>query len=447
MLESPSGSDHMSRTDRFYPIVPNNSGDERTAARKDRDRILYSSAFRRLSGITQVVAPNERFPVHNRLTHSLKVAQVGRSIAERLLSMEPALADHLDPDVVEAACLAHDLGHPPFGHNTESELDRLLNSALDDHDELVPDGFEGNAQTFRVVTRLSVRYLESSQPGLNLTRATLNAILKYPWGRSTDGKHAKKFGFYSSEEEEYHFARGEHSGPGQSIEAALMDWADDVTYGVYDVEDFFRAGLLPLERLVKADDEVERERFVRWMIDREAHRDKFTRAEIEQTLDPFRIGVPGPFRGTRSDRAALRTFTSLLINEFVQAVSVTWSDQGRPELSIDREIKARIAVLKALTTFYVIESPSVLAQRYGQRRIVRTLFAIYYEAATEKRREDLAIFPMIFRERLELIPYDNRKEIKRLIADVISSMSEGQLLDAFARLTGQIQGSVVEPIA
>jgi dGTPase len=212
------------------------------------------------------------------------------------------------------------------------------------------------------------------------------------------------------------------------------------------VEDFFRVGLVPLERLVKAEDEVERDRFIEWMVRREAARDKFTRAEIEQTLNPFRIGVPGPFRGTRSDRAALRTFTSLLINEFVQAVGVTWPAEGLPALSISREIKARVAVLKALTTFYVIESPSILAQRYGQRRIVRTLFRIYYEAATDKRREDLAIFPMIFRERLEVIPHDDRKEIKRLIADLIASMSEGQLLDAFARLTGQSQGSVVEPI-
>jgi dGTPase len=437
----------MSRTDRFYSAAPSNSGDERAAARKDRDRILYSSAFRRLSGITQVVAPNERFPVHNRLTHSLKVAQVGRSIAERLIFRFPNLAVYLDPEVVEAACLAHDLGHPPFGHNTEKELDRLLTNKLDSHDELVPDGFEGNAQTFRVVTRLSVRYLESTQPGLNLTRATLNAILKYPWGRSTEGKHATKYGYYSSEEEQFQFARAESIAQGQSIEAALMDWADDVTYGVHDVEDFFRAGLLPLERLVKADDEVERERFVDWMTNRQTGPEGYSRSEIEQTLDPFRIGVPGPFRGTRSDRAALRTFTSLLINEFVQAVGVETSDQSVPVLTISRDIKARVAVLKALTTFYVIESPSLLAQRYGQRRIVRTLFEIFYEAATDKHRDDLAIFPLIFRERLELLPVDDRKQIKRLISDLISSMSEGQLLDTFAKLTGQIQGSAVEPIA
>jgi dGTPase len=225
-----------------------------------------------------------------------------------------------------------------------------------------------------------------------------------------------------------------------------MDWADDVTYGVHDVEDFFRAGMLPLDRLVLKDDEVERDRFVSWMASREAHKPNgLSRADIEATLDPFRIGVPGPFRGTRSDRAALRTFTSLLINEFVQCVEVSW-DGEEPKLAIESELRARIAVLKALTTYYVIESPAVLAQRYGQRRVVRTLSEIFYQAATDKHREDLAIFPMIFRERLELIDHDDRPEIKRLIADLIASMSEGQLLDAFAKLTGQTQGSVVDPI-
>lgn len=429
-------------------MVQADQGDDRSASRRDRDRILYSSAFRRLSGITQVVAPNERFPVHNRLTHSLKVAQVGRSIAERLTARHEMLRDQLDPDVVEAACLAHDLGHPPFGHNTERELDRLLTTEVEKGDEsVVPDGFEGNAQSFRVVTKLSVRYLEGSQPGLNLTRATLNALLKYPWGRATEGKASEKYGHYASEEEEFRFARGLTLGAVQSLEAELMDWADDVTYGVHDVEDFFRAGLLPLERLVEAGDRVEREQFVNWMTLRQKDKgpDGFSRSEIENTLDPFKLGVPGPFRGTRADRAALRTFTSLLINEFVQGVKVE-GDSKTLKLDISREIRARVAVLKDLTTYYVIESPSVLAQRYGQRRIVRTLFEIFYVAAIQKRRDDLAIFPMIFRERLGQIDHDDRKQIKRLIADLISSMSEGQLLDSFAKLTGQTQGSVVEPI-
>jgi dGTPase len=353
----------------------------------------------------------------------------------------------LDPDVVEAACLAHDLGHPPFGHNTERELDRLLTTEIEKGDELVPDGFEGNAQSFRVVTKLAVRYLESSQPGLNLTRATLDALLKYPWARATEGKASEKYGYYASEAEEFLFARGLTSGASLSIEAELMDWADDVTYGVHDLEDFFRAGLLPLERLVEAGDRVERERFVNWMTIRQKQKGAsgFTRSEIEDTLDPFKLGVPGPFRGTRADRAALRTFTSLLINEFVQGVGIE-GDDTTLKLEISREIRARVAVLKDLTTYYVIESPSVLAQRYGQRQIVRTLFEIYYAAAIPKKRDDLAIFPMIFRERLDLTDHDDKKQIKRLIADLISSMSEGQLLDSFFRLTGQTQGSVVDPI-
>ena len=432
----------MSRFDRRYSPSQSNPDDDRAAGRKDRDRILYSSAFRRLSGITQVVDPNERFPVHNRLTHSLKVAQVGRSIAERLLRLDPELAQYLDPDVVESACLAHDLGHPPFGHNTERELERLLSSGRPD--QVVHDGYEGNAQSFRIVTRLAVRYLEHAYPGLNLTRATLNALLKYPWGRSASGPHSRKWGYYSSEEEDFRFARAESPGEARSIEAELMDWSDDVTYGVHDLEDFFRAGMLPLDRLVDKDDQGERQRFIGWFLSRKP---EYSRDQIEATLNPLYLGVPGPFRGARSDRAMLRTFTSLLINQFVNSVQVDWADPEFPQLAIDHEIKVRIEVLKALTTFYVIESPSLLSQRYGQRRIIRSLFEIYLDAATTPKRPDIAIFPMIVRDAFAFISADNEQENKRLVADLISSMSEGQVLDAYKRLTGQSLGSVIDPIA
>lgn len=121
----------IGRYARFHERPDENRNDRRSPGRRDRDRILYSSAFRRLNGITQVAAPTERHPIHNRLTHSLEVAQIGRSIAENLLREPtgPALAEALgglDPDIVEAAALAHDLGHPPFGHVTEQALDDLV---------------------------------------------------------------------------------------------------------------------------------------------------------------------------------------------------------------------------------------------------------------------------------------------------------------------------------
>ncbi len=178
-------------------------GEERHESERDCDRILYSSAYRRLTGVTQVVASSEIQLFHNRLTHTLKAAQIARRLAERFLRKPEtqelaANLGGLDPSVAEAAAMAHDLGHPPFGHIAEAALnDECCQRGL--------DGFEGNAQTFRIVTKLTQR--NSQNPGLNLTRATLNAILKYPWMRAAVPGRDKKFGAYTSEIDDLTFAR------------------------------------------------------------------------------------------------------------------------------------------------------------------------------------------------------------------------------------------------
>ena len=158
------------RTKRRHENRPNPPDDFRTPHQRDRDRILYSSAFRRLAEVTQVVAANSGYVFHNRLTHSLQVGQVGRRIAEKLNQTQPESREFVSPDVVEAACLAHDLGHPPFGHTAEHTLNELARNF---------GGFEGNAQSFRIVTRLASR--SPNYSGLDLTAATLAASLKYPW--------------------------------------------------------------------------------------------------------------------------------------------------------------------------------------------------------------------------------------------------------------------------
>jgi len=240
------------------------AADQRREGQRDRDRILYSSAFKRLNGVTQVVAASEGTIFHNRLTHSLKVAQLGRRLAEHLCSQpterEKAEAwGGLDPEVVDAAGLAHDLGHPPFGHIAEKALDHLVtrgpSARSEEGDEAPagnPDGFEGNAQTFRILTWLSA-HNEKKYPGLNLTRATLNAVLKYPWLRdpaeAPEGKRYNKYGAYRAEGSDHAFAREFHDGDVQSLEAAVMDFADGLAYSVHDLEDFVRAGLVPLSRL------------------------------------------------------------------------------------------------------------------------------------------------------------------------------------------------------
>jgi dGTPase len=222
----------------------------RSAFERDRDRILYAASFRRLAVVTQVLSPTEGFAGHNRLTHALKVAQVSRRLAEMLIKKNnTAFINSLggiDPDVAESAGLAHDLGHPPFGHVAEEELNEAVMNAG------VKDGFEGNAQSFRIVTKTEIR--EPRMAGLDLTRATLGAMLKYPWFKG-QGPNARKFGAYETEKEDFEFARDGLGANKCTVEAQIMDWADDITYSAHDFEDFYRAGKIPLGKLSKDPDE------------------------------------------------------------------------------------------------------------------------------------------------------------------------------------------------
>jgi dGTPase len=237
--------------------------------RVDRDRVASSPFFARLGGVTQVVSPTgSGLLLHNRLTHSLKVAQVARSIAERLRADPDGapLLDKLgglDPDVVEAAALAHDLGHPPFGHLGEEVLDRIAR-----HRFGLPDGFEGNAQSFRIITTTDTRGADGI--GLDLTAAVRAAVLKYPWARAhhpdphpsglpltprgaaepahEPGSGSAKFSAYVTELGDLRLARAPFEGRladwQQTVEASVMDTADDIAYAIHDLEDFHRVGVL-----------------------------------------------------------------------------------------------------------------------------------------------------------------------------------------------------------
>ncbi|WP_101632625.1 deoxyguanosinetriphosphate triphosphohydrolase [Arthrobacter crystallopoietes] len=319
----------------------------RTHFERDRARVLHSSALRRLGAKTQVVSPDTDDFVRTRLTHSLEVAQVGRELGRTL---------GCDPDVVDAACLAHDLGHPPFGHNGETALNAAAHAI---------GGFEGNAQTLRLLTRLEPKVLhaDGSPAGLNLTRASLDAACKYPWSVADapviHGKRTSKFGAYEDDLPVFNWLRQGAPERRSCIEAQVMDLADDISYSVHDVEDAIVAGRVQLKWMENPD---HRSRVIgytqQWYL---PHSDP---AEVDAALSRLQAsGVWVPEAdGSRRAMAALKDMTSQLIGRFCSsALEATRSIYGpdaltryAAELVVPQETVMEIAVMKGLATTFVM---------------------------------------------------------------------------------------------
>jgi len=415
--------------------------DSRTPAQKDRDRLLYTSSLRRLAQVTQVVAADVSHVFHNRLTHSFQVAQVGRRLAERLLALHGdlvLLSDGLDPDVVEAACYAHDLGHPPFGHIAEEELNDLAGTDI--------DGFEGNAQSFRIITKLAQH--SPLHRGLDLSRATLAAVLKYPWLKGQNPDKQNKWGAYGSEDKDFDFAielKGRTNE--RTLEAQLMDWADDITYSVHDLDDFYRAHKIPLHLLAERKYEHEREVFLEAALRRHPQRTGFWAdpKSLRESFNEVMIGLfplSDQYGGTWKERAALREFTSQLIGRYIGGTTLK-NHGGICELQIDDHLQLEVTMLKELTWTYVIEAPSLVSQQFGQRQAIRKLFEIYSEASRHERNRSL--FPAYYREAIEEAGKD-AKRTKRTVIDLIAGMTEAQALAMHNRLTGVSVGSGLDEI-
>ena len=277
-----------SATARWVAETPKRAG--RSDFERDRARVLHCAGLRRLSAKTQVVrAASADFP-RTRLTHSLECAQIGRELGKEI---------GCDPDLVDAACLAHDIGHSPFGHNGEAALNELAAAY---------GGFEGNAQSLRLLTRLEPKVAGA---GLNLTRATLDATLKYPWFRGDPGG---KFGAYAEDAEVFNWIRAGVPAGRSCLEAQVMDWADDVAYSVHDLEDGFHAGLITFKNL---NSPAERAVISHTTATTYCDEDVSV-AELTEILDALlALGVwPESYDGSPDTVAALKNLTSELIGRF-----------------------------------------------------------------------------------------------------------------------------------
>lgn len=428
----------------------------RSPYQRDRDRVLYSSAFRRLSGVAQVAAVNEQRVLHNRLTHSLKVAQLGRRLVQQLKHGESTDERELrklagiKADVVETAGLVHDIGHPPFGHIAEPVLDACLRRT----DGL--EGFEGNAQSFRIVTKLARR--RTDYPGLDLTRATLDAMLKYPRPRPTatddpfgvpawtDRRFGSKWGAYASELRDFRWARKDTPAELRSANAVLMDWADDITYATHDIEDYFRAGLIPLHDLHRDRSRIARHahRRLGGMADFEPARFD---AALKKVIKRFGAGITSSCWDTRENRSAMNAITTMNLTECVGAVSLVAEP---PHVTVDPRCQYLVEALKELTWFYVIDRPSLAVMQKGQKRIVQSLY--------DRLRDCLAESPKSPRLPIQLrslyrdlghdtdfasaYPRSSDAREARAVVDYICVLTEAQAVDLDERLSGRSHGSM-----
>jgi dGTPase len=399
----------------------------RTAFQRDRARVLHSAALRRLAGKTQVVAPWASAPEINisprtRLTHSLECAQVGRELGAAL---------GCDPDLTEAACLAHDLGHPPFGHNGEHALDAVAAGC---------GGFEGNAQSLRLLTRLEPKRFvcddghgaPARSVGLNLTRAALDAATKYPWtrgGHPTDPA-STKFGVYEDDVPVFTWLRAGAPEGRRCFEAQVMDWSDDVAYSVHDVEDGLHAGYVDPGVLLAGP-----ERDDLFALAAARYAPGADPAELGEALDRLHDQQwwPHSYDGSAVAEARLKDATSQLIGRFcLAAEQATRARHGwgrltryRAELVVPRATRLECAVLKAVADRYVMQRTDQEMRRRRQRVVIAELG----EALLRRAPDGLT---PLFRA-LHQQARDDRGRL-RAVVDQIASLTDASALALHQRL-------------
>ena len=325
----------------------------RTEFMRDRARVIHSAALRRLAAKTQVAVPWENDFQRTRLSHSLECAQIGRELGESLGA---------DPDLQDTACLSHDLGHPPFGHNGEEALAAIAEDF---------GGFEGNAQSFRLLVRLEAKTVDSNGKsiGLNLTRASLDGATKYPWPRS---ENTRKFGVYDDDIAVFNWMRKEAPAGKKCIEAQIMDWSDDCAYSVHDLEDAIFAGQVSVKTFEKDFADL-------YTV---MTRDYKSDATEQEALDAHKrlselSAWPHYYDGSHRSLARLKDSTSQLIGRFVLAAEVeTRRIHGNENLSryganleIPREQKVEVDFLKSIAGHYLINAAHS-QERYAKQQVI-----------------------------------------------------------------------------
>jgi dGTPase len=382
----------------------------RTEFMRDRARVIHSAALRRLAAKTQVAVPWENDFQRTRLSHSLECAQIGRELGESLGA---------DPDLMETACLSHDLGHPPFGHNGEEALAEVAKDF---------GGFEGNAQSFRLLTRIEAKTVDKDgkSVGLNLTRASLDAGTKYPWPRAIN---PRKFGVYDDDVEIFNWARQGAPDDRKCIEAQIMDWSDDCAYSVHDLEDAIFVGQIKVENLERDFDILHSE-----MVS--GYGSTATKEEAAAALERLQnlSCWPRYYDGTHRSLARLKDSTSQLIGRFVLAAELeTRKVHGdgplmryTADLVIPREQQVEVDFLKSIAGHYLINA-AASQERYAKQQVVikELVEMLHKHAATN--------LDSIFAKDWQAAT--NETERMRIVIDQIASLTDPGAYALHARLS------------